>query len=90
MSIDTLVTDSGKFMYENFHFPAATSTNGFIFFSGVIGTPAKGGMPEELKDEFRSAWTQIRSLLTEAARGPRPHDSRSCDAGPDPQFRPQQ
>jgi enamine deaminase RidA (YjgF/YER057c/UK114 family) len=65
MSIETVVTDSGQFMYDNFHFSEATKSNGFLLCSGVIGTGAKGKLPEDIKEEFRNAWASIGRLLTE-------------------------
>lgn len=69
MSIETVVTDSGQFMYDNFHFSEATKSNGFLFCSGVIGTGQKGKVPEEIKEEFRNAWTNIGNLLAECNVG---------------------
>jgi enamine deaminase RidA (YjgF/YER057c/UK114 family) len=69
MSIDTVVTDSGQFMYDNFHFSQATRSNGFLLCSGIIGTGDKGKVPDDIKEEFRNAWTGIGKLLA------------SCDLG---------
>jgi enamine deaminase RidA (YjgF/YER057c/UK114 family) len=69
MSIDTVVTDSGQFMYDNFHFSEATRSNGFLLCSGIIGTGDKGKVPDDIKEEFRNAWTGIGKLLA------------SCDLG---------
>lgn len=63
MSIDTVVTDSGQFMYDNFHFSEATRSNGFLLCSGVIGAGAKGEVPEDIKEEFRNAWKGIGRIL---------------------------
>jgi len=65
MSIESVVTDSGKFMYDNFHFSEATKSNGFLLCSGVIGTGEKGKLPEDIKEEFRNAWSGIGKLLAE-------------------------
>jgi enamine deaminase RidA (YjgF/YER057c/UK114 family) len=65
MSIETVVTDSSQFMYDNFHFSEATKSNGFLLCSGVIGTGAKGKLPEDIKEEFRNAWASIGKLLAE-------------------------
>jgi enamine deaminase RidA (YjgF/YER057c/UK114 family) len=65
MSIETVVTDSGQFMYDNFHFSEATKSNGFLLCSGVIGSGAKGKLPEDIKEEFRNAWASVGKLLEE-------------------------
>jgi enamine deaminase RidA (YjgF/YER057c/UK114 family) len=65
MSFEAVVTDSGKFMYDNFHFSEATKSNGFLLCSGVIGTGEKGKLPEDIKEEFRNAWSGIGKLLAE-------------------------
>jgi enamine deaminase RidA (YjgF/YER057c/UK114 family) len=69
MSIETVVTDSGRFMYDNFHFSEATKSNGFLLCSGVIGTGDKGQLPEDIKQEFRNAWTAVGKLLAECKLG---------------------
>lgn len=65
MSFETVVTDSGQFVYDNFHFSEATKSNGFLFCSGVIGTGQKGKVPEDIKEEFRNAWTGLGKVLAE-------------------------
>lgn len=37
MSFESVVTESGQFVYDNFHFSEATKSNGFLLCSGVIG-----------------------------------------------------
>ena len=69
MSFETVVTDSGQFMYDNFHFSEATRSNGFLLCSGVIGTGEKGKLPEDIKEEFRNAWAGIGKLLEECNIG---------------------
>lgn len=63
MSFESVVSDSGQFMYDNFHFSEASKSNGFLLCSGVIGTGEKGQLPEDIKQEFRNAWTAIGKLL---------------------------
>ena len=63
MSIETVVSDSGQFMYDNFHFSEATKSNGFLLCSGIIGTGEKGKLPADIVEEFRNAWTGIGNLL---------------------------
>ena len=65
MSFETVVTNSGKFMYDNFHFSEATKSNGFMLCSGVIGTGDKGKLPEDIREEFRNAWGGIGKILAE-------------------------
>jgi enamine deaminase RidA (YjgF/YER057c/UK114 family) len=69
MSFETVVTSSGQFMYDNFHFSEATKSNGFLLCSGVIGTGEKGKLPEDIKEEFRNAWAGIGKLLAECNIG---------------------
>ncbi len=69
MSIETIVTDSGQFMYDNFHFSEATKSNGFLLCSGVIGTGKNGKLPEDIMEEFRNAWVGIGELLAECSIG---------------------
>ncbi|MEP5766666.1 MAG: RidA family protein [Halieaceae bacterium] len=64
MSFESVVSDSGQFMYDNFHFSEASKSNGFLLCSGVIGTGEKGQLPEDIKQEFRNAWTAIGKLLS--------------------------
>jgi enamine deaminase RidA (YjgF/YER057c/UK114 family) len=69
MSFETVVTESGQFMYDNFHFSEATRSNGFLLCSGVIGTGNDGKPPQDIKDEFRAAWVGIGKLLAECGIG---------------------
>jgi len=69
MGIKSVVTESGKFAYDRFHFSQATESNGFLFCSGVIGTGADRKLPEDVKEEFRNAWQSIGELLAEAGLG---------------------
>jgi enamine deaminase RidA (YjgF/YER057c/UK114 family) len=63
MSFESIVTESGQFMYDNFHFSEATRSNGFLLCSGVIGSGADGAVPGDIKEEFRNAWQAIGRLL---------------------------
>jgi enamine deaminase RidA (YjgF/YER057c/UK114 family) len=69
MSIDTVITNSGQYMYDNFHFSEAVRSNGFLLCSGVIGLGAKGEVPEDIKEEFRNAWKGIGRILAECDLG---------------------
>ncbi len=63
MSFESVVTESGQFMYDNFHFSQASKCKGLLICSGVIGTGSDGKVPEDLREEFRNAWTGIGKLL---------------------------
>jgi len=65
MSFEKVVTASGQYMYDNFHFSEATKSNGFLLCSGVIGTGADGKIPADTKEEFRNAWIAVGKLLAE-------------------------
>ena len=69
MSFESVVTDSGQFMYDNFHFSEATISNGFLLCSGVIGTGDKGNLPEDISQEFRNAWVGIGKILAKCDLG---------------------
>jgi hypothetical protein len=62
MSFESVVTESGKFMYDNFHFSEASKSNGFLLCSGVNGTAKNGKLPQDIKEEFRNAWMGIGRL----------------------------
>ena len=49
MSFENVVTESGQFMYDNFHFSEASKCNGFLLCSGVIGTGNNGKLPQDMK-----------------------------------------
>jgi enamine deaminase RidA (YjgF/YER057c/UK114 family) len=63
MSFENVVTESGQFSYDNFHFSEASKCNGLLICSGVIGSGKGGKVPEDLQQEFRNAWTGIGRLL---------------------------
>ena len=69
MSFENVVTDSGLFMYDNFHFSEASKCNGFLLCSGVIGTGNNGKLPQDIKEEFRNTWMGIGRLLEECGIG---------------------
>lgn len=66
MTIETIVRDSAKFHYENFHFSEAVASDGFLLCSGIIGTGQDGKVPEDISAEFDNAWADVISLLKEA------------------------
>ena len=65
MGFESVVTPSGKFAYDRMHFSQATSSGGFLFLSGVIGTGEKGKLPAEQSEEFHNAWKSIGEILAE-------------------------
>ncbi len=69
MSLERVVTESGKFMYDRIHFADGTKSHGHIFCSGAIGQDARGKIPEDIIEEFRNAWKKIGVLLEEAGSG---------------------
>jgi enamine deaminase RidA (YjgF/YER057c/UK114 family) len=64
MTIKSVVTESGKYTYDNFHFSQATVCDGMVYCSGVVGSNAKGRMPDSLTEEFENAWRAIGEILT--------------------------
>jgi len=63
MSIDVIVPEASREVYENWHFAPAVRHGDLVFVSGVIGS---GETPE---DEFRSAWASLGDVLREAGVG---------------------
>ena len=66
MAIKTIVRDSAKALYNNFHFSEAVENEGFLFCSGIIGTGQAGKVPDDIREEFDNAWSDVISLLKEA------------------------
>lgn len=66
MAIKAIVRDSGKFLYDNFHFAEAVESDGFLFCSGIIGSGQGGQVPDDINEEFDNAWSGVISLLKEA------------------------
>lgn len=66
MAIKSIVRDSGKFLYDNFHFSEAVESDGLLLCSGIIGTGQDGKVPEDIREEFDNAWLGVISLLKEA------------------------
>ncbi len=65
MAIKTIVSDAGKTAYERFHFAEATESDGFLFCSGIIGAE-RGKVPDDIKEEFRIAWSGVEAMLKAA------------------------
>ena len=66
MSIDTVVTESGRSAYKNFHFSQAVKSGGLLVCSGQIGTNPDHSIPENAEEEFRNAWQSVGEVLKEA------------------------
>ena len=66
MAIKSIVRDSGKFLYDNFHFSEAVESDGLLLCSGIIGTGQDGKVPEDIREEFDNVWSGVISLLKEA------------------------
>ena len=69
MSIETVVPESGKSAYKNFHFSQAVKSGGLLVCSGQIGTNPDYSVPENAEDEFRNAWAAVGVVLKEAGLG---------------------
>ncbi len=65
MTIDSIVTPSGRFAYDRLHYSEAVRSNGLLICSGVIGTSEKGDLPESIEEEFNNAWKKVGLLLEE-------------------------
>ena len=63
MSIDVVVPEKDRKVYESWHFAPAVRHGDLVFVSGVIG---RGDSPEE---EFRNAWESVGAVLAEAGCG---------------------
>ncbi len=63
MSIDVVVPEKDRKVYESWHFAPAVRHGDLVFVSGVIG---RGDTPEE---EFRNAWVSVGEVLAEAGVG---------------------
>ena len=66
MPIETIVPESDKSLYNNFHFAPAVRSGNLVICSGVIGSGGDGKVPEAAADEFRLAWQGVGQVLEEA------------------------
>ena len=66
MSIDAVNTPAFKPVSEQVHFSQAVKSGGFLFCSGSTGAGADGKIPDGLQDEFRNAFTSVKTVLAEA------------------------
>jgi enamine deaminase RidA (YjgF/YER057c/UK114 family) len=69
MRIDSVVPESGRSAYKNFHFSQAVKAGGLLVCSGQIGTNPDHSLPESAEDEFRNAWRSVGEVLKEAGLG---------------------
>lgn len=69
MAITPVVTESGKFAYDRFHFAEAVESGSLLLCSGIIGTGVDRKIPDDVKEEFRNAWQAIGKLLAKAGLG---------------------
>ena len=63
MSIDTVIPEAARSMYDNFHFAPAVRHGDLILCSGQLG---RGETPEA---QFRDAWQAVGATLSEAGAG---------------------
>lgn len=61
-----VVSETGRYMYDNYHFSEAAECDGLLYCSGVIGTAADGNIPEAAREEFHNAWQGVGAVLKEA------------------------
>lgn len=66
MTINAIVPEESRGTYERMHFAPAVEHDGVILCSGVIGTDAKGAVPESVEEEFRNAWEGVGRTLRAA------------------------
>ena len=65
----SVVSETGRFMYDNYHFSEAAECDGVLLCSGVIGTGADGKIPDDAGEEFRNAWRAVGAVLKQADMG---------------------
>ncbi len=63
---EVIVPDSGKTMYERFHFASAVRSGNLVICSGQIGFGADGNVPDSAEEEFRNAWRGVERILEHA------------------------
>lgn len=70
MSIETVNVPAFVPMSEQAHFSQAVKAGGLLICSGAIGFDmATGGVPDDLADEFRNAFTMVGTLLEQEGLG---------------------
>lgn len=69
MTINTVVPESGRSAYRNFHFSQGVKSGGFLVCSGQIGTNPDHSVPSMAEEEFKNAWKAVGVVLAEAGLG---------------------
>ncbi len=69
MTINTVVPESGRSAYRNFHFSQGVKSGGFLVCSGQIGTNPDHSVPTSAEEEFKNAWKAVGVVLAEAGLG---------------------
>ena len=69
MTIDVIVPDQDKGLYEKWHFAQAVRSADFVVCSGQIGANQDGSVPDSPEDDFRNAWNNVGRVLEEAGLG---------------------
>ncbi|KJS29515.1 MAG: hypothetical protein VR64_20340 [Desulfatitalea sp. BRH_c12] len=69
MTIETVVPESGRSAYRNFHFSQGVKSGGFLVCSGQIGTNPDHSVPSSAEEEFKNAWKAVGVVLAEAGVG---------------------
>ena len=69
MTIDVIVPDQDKGLYENWHFAQAVRSADLVICSGQIGANQDGSVPDSPEDDFRNAWRNVGRVLEAAGLG---------------------
>jgi enamine deaminase RidA (YjgF/YER057c/UK114 family) len=69
VTIETVVPESGRSAYRNFHFSQGVKSGGFLVCSGQIGTNPDYSVPAGAEEEFKNAWKAVGIVLAEAGLG---------------------
>ncbi len=66
MTRKLIVPDAFREAAEAANMSPGILSGGHIFLTGVTGSDAKGGMPEDPSDQFQSIFDKVAGVLTEA------------------------
>lgn len=70
MSQVKLVNPPGtEAIYESYKFSQATVAGGFVEVSGQVGLAADFSVPDEIRDQARNAFTNLKNVLEAAGSG---------------------
>ncbi|MFT5693619.1 MAG: enamine deaminase RidA (YjgF/YER057c/UK114 family) [Oceanicoccus sp.] len=69
MSINAINTEAGEFTYKHYHYSEVVKTGELVFFSGVVGSDAKGKVPKDINEEFHNVWKKIGEVLAVSELG---------------------